>query len=426
VTLVVLLLACGVEPVPPAPTPTPAASPTQPEAPARRERPSEPLHDIDGDGFVACPSWEMVMGALPPADPYLQRVRNPRSMKGSLVYYGSAVGVGLLAPPGLHCEAGAGSDGVTLTLRRVADGPVVATVDRNSVDTSGRWDAVRAYGRHFPEREAYIQDVIDADVGVTRVDRGAFPEEILERPARGVVRFRTPPGATGSASLTQVAPSDGPSFGAIVDQYADEGHLSILAVSLGADLPLTAAQEDVVVRQFLRDIGPARPLRYTPAERAAIARAESAATRLADTLRTRLTRALETGTPASAVEVCTRDAPRVVATLARGNTRVGRASLRLRNPENAGPAWVSDWLTHRADHPPDEAYAVTRIVDGEARVLRPIRVEAPCLACHGDATTVAPDVRAALRARYPADEAAGYALGDLRGAVWASSPVNSR
>jgi hypothetical protein len=51
------------------------------------------------------------------------------------------------------------------------------------------------------------------------------------------------------------------------------------------------------------------------------------------------------------------------------------------------------------------------------RFLRPIRVAQPCLACHGTPATYSPAVRGLLRERYPQDQAVGYQVGDLRGAI---------
>lgn len=56
-------------------------------------------------------------------------------------------------------------------------------------------------------------------------------------------------------------------------------------------------------------------------------------------------------------------------------------------------------------------------------MIHPIAIEAPCLACHGPADGLAPEIRAKLTAAYPQDPATGYALGDLRGALWAEAPV---
>jgi hypothetical protein len=67
----------------------------------------------------------------------------------------------------------------------------------------------------------------------------------------------------------------------------------------------------------------------------------------------------------------------------------------------------------------DAQVAVMRehLPDGVAlRMMRGIVTEPVCLACHGEA--VAPDVRETILARYPGDGATGFAVGDLRGALW--------
>ena len=46
-----------------------------------------------------------------------------------------------------------------------------------------------------------------------------------------------------------------------------------------------------------------------------------------------------------------------------------------------------------------------------------------CLACHG--SEVSPEVREAIAARYPGDRATGFAVGDLRGALWVEVPAGT-
>jgi len=55
--------------------------------------------------------------------------------------------------------------------------------------------------------------------------------------------------------------------------------------------------------------------------------------------------------------------------------------------------------------------------------MKGIRVEAPCLLCHGD--PIDASLAAALAERYPADAAIGYAEGDLRGAFWVEVPSDT-
>ncbi len=91
---------------------------------------------------------------------------------------------------------------------------------------------------------------------------------------------------------------------------------------------------------------------------------------------------------------------------------IGRTSHRLRNPGNLAPGWAKP--------------AVNEIVDtawfaegpaGELGAILPIKLAAPCLACHGPADGLNEDVRSALAESYPDDQATGFAEGDLRGMV---------
>jgi hypothetical protein len=157
-----------------------------------------------------------------------------------------------------------------------------------------------------------------------------------------------------------------------------------------------------------------------------LARVDEALTQFAGTLRKKLGDALKEGGPAHAVNVCATDAPALYAKI-RADTgiTIGRSSLRLRTPADAAPPWVAEWLKARGERKAAGVEGIREIVDtgsGKvARVLRPIAIEAPCLACHG--AEVAPEVAAALAAKYPGDRATGYELGDLRGALYGEVAV---
>jgi hypothetical protein len=66
----------------------------------------------------------------------------------------------------------------------------------------------------------------------------------------------------------------------------------------------------------------------------------------------------------------------------------------------------------------DTAFA-TREVSGQVvtHYLRAIRVQEFCLACHGSPDSMTAPVKRVIAERYPADQATGYRLGDLRGAI---------
>jgi hypothetical protein len=149
---------------------------------------------------------------------------------------------------------------------------------------------------------------------------------------------------------------------------------------------------------------------------------------LAGALKARLQAAMSDGGPEAAARVCADEAQAMTKQIAdaRG-VSVGRSSLRLRNPANQGPDWVSAWLTEQGERPAAgvEGFARVDVVGTTrvARVLKPIPVDALCLTCHGPKETLTEPVRALLAARYPTDAATGYAVGDLRGAVWGEATV---
>lgn len=133
-----------------------------------------------------------------------------------------------------------------------------------------------------------------------------------------------------------------------------------------------------------------------------------------------LTDAMSHGIPA-AIEVCHTKAPQIATTLSRDGVVVGRATRKARNPANRAAGWQLDALAHfeaaRDRGEPLAKAQFTRVLaDGRVGYAEPLVIAEVCTACHGK--QLAPEVATALAARYPADEATGYAVGDLRGVAW--------
>lgn len=171
-----------------------------------------------------------------------------------------------------------------------------------------------------------------------------------------------------------------------------------------------------------RASSPSEPDEQPSQEEAALERARNAADQLATNLRSRLIAAMQESGPAGAVDVCSREAGQITARAgAQFDTRVGRASLRMRSDADA-PGWVRTWLEQNDGKSAAHVSGFERIEDGHARVLRPLAIQGPCLNCHG--SNLAPEVAAAIEERYPADQATGYELGDLRGALYAESAID--
>lgn len=166
------------------------------------------------------------------------------------------------------------------------------------------------------------------------------------------------------------------------------------------------------------------------ADAAALARAQLAAREFGAGLRGRLVAEMGRGGPIAALTVCADEAQAITAQAGESRgVRVGRSSLRLRNPVNSAPPWVDEWLRAQGERPAEGVVGLTAVVDGPdgrvARVIKPVAIEAPCLVCHGAPESIAPALLAVLRERYPDDRANGYAVGELRGALWAEAPVRA-
>ena len=161
----------------------------------------------------------------------------------------------------------------------------------------------------------------------------------------------------------------------------------------------------------------------------ALARARSAMKMLGTTLKGELVKTMKAEGPTAALQVCATDAQALTASVAaNAGVKVGRSSLRLRNPSDAGPNWVADWLKQQGERSATEVEGMATTAERDdgtsvVRALAPIAIEAPCLVCHGPDEGRSAELSAILADKYPGDKATGYALGDLRGAIWAEAPV---
>lgn len=138
-------------------------------------------------------------------------------------------------------------------------------------------------------------------------------------------------------------------------------------------------------------------------------------------LRAALMEAVAAGGPVSAIAVCRDIAPGIASELSRrSGAAVSRTSRRLRNPQNLPEPWQVEVLDGFAEQSAaDGALEHFSIESGRARYMKAIRIQPPCVACHGAA--IAPAIQTRLDADYPHDRARGYDVGDLRGAfvvIW--------
>jgi len=143
-----------------------------------------------------------------------------------------------------------------------------------------------------------------------------------------------------------------------------------------------------------------------------------------------LTEALQRS-PATAIAVCRTEAPAIAKAVAPAGVTVGRATRKPRNPANLATGWQAVALDHFEERAArgaglEGASRSTTLPDGRIGYAEPLMVQPLCLTCHGRANDLAPAIRDALAVRYPADQATGYAVGDLRGVAWVELPAPLR
>ncbi|MDJ0711519.1 MAG: DUF3365 domain-containing protein [Woeseiaceae bacterium] len=138
-------------------------------------------------------------------------------------------------------------------------------------------------------------------------------------------------------------------------------------------------------------------------------------------LKAELVAAMQIG-PVEAIAACKTAAPQIAASLSVDGVRMGRSSHKLRNPDNAPPAWLEPSISvfsairnQRQGETLVEGLVV-ELDGGRHGYAEPIFMQPLCLACHGE--SLAPDVAAKISELYPKDQATGFRDGDFRGVFW--------
>jgi hypothetical protein len=111
--------------------------------------------------------------------------------------------------------------------------------------------------------------------------------------------------------------------------------------------------------------------------------------------------------------------------------RFKRVSLKVRNPENTPDYYereiLRDFEAMKKAGTLKKTTVHKKVVSQDGgkylRYMKPLVIERSCLRCHGSKTKIPTDVRKFLKRFYPDDEATGYKLGDVRGAVSVKIPV---
>lgn len=140
-------------------------------------------------------------------------------------------------------------------------------------------------------------------------------------------------------------------------------------------------------------------------------------------LKGELESALRKGRSVQAISICHEVAPALAERYSiPPGVEVGRTSSRCRNPDNRPDSWEKKGLENLEKRRQQGEILAgmeywEEVEEGgktSFRYLRAIPVGARCLRCHGE--KIGSKLQKALQRIYPADQAVGYRLGELRGA----------
>lgn len=152
--------------------------------------------------------------------------------------------------------------------------------------------------------------------------------------------------------------------------------------------------------------------------------------KFAQTLQAELMSAMSGGGPPEAIRVCRDRAGQIADEIAReSGARIGRTSLKFRNPQNMPAAWqlpiLRKFETEGSSASADrlEKFERSPADRVKARYMSAIIAKPMCLACHGEPTGPVAEV---LQANYPHDRATGYEAGDIRGAFYVVWPETTQ
>ncbi len=167
----------------------------------------------------------------------------------------------------------------------------------------------------------------------------------------------------------------------------------------------------------------------TSSDNALTIEARGIATQFGEKLKTQLVSAMKAEGPVKAIEVCSVAAPAIAAEVSAGGWKVGRTSLKWRNPNSKPDAWERQTLAYFEAEKAKGA-SVTSLERSEIadvngvrtfRYMKAIPTDEPCLTCHG--SDIKQPVKAKLAELYPDDQGTGFAVGDIRGAFTLSKPL---
>lgn len=159
-----------------------------------------------------------------------------------------------------------------------------------------------------------------------------------------------------------------------------------------------------------------------------VERSKAVANELKKSLGGQLKQALEAGGPKMAIPVCKNIALPLTEELSNANEdlRISRTALRTRNSANQADTQsasvMQTWQAILSTDEPVPEYHVQQ-TDESVIVHLPIMMDEVCLKCHGDESQFSQALSEQIAELYPEDQATGFQLGALRGAIRIEFPL---
>lgn len=213
--------------------------------------------------FVGCKSD----GQLGPEDApngKPMRLSLPVKVAERIAYYKAEQGIGVLAPRGWHCFAGYGSNGYSLYISpdpfdgttlfsdswRGFSGPAIQ-VAGSTGDTSGRFEVAQAIARVFPNKRAFVENIIQQGEPASSFPFGPYPKDKLIYRNDDTVEYETPANREGLGTQSRLMENPHPIRGVII-LFGDTPDLLHLSLRLPSEL---ADLDSVIIQQVERDAG---------------------------------------------------------------------------------------------------------------------------------------------------------------------------
>lgn len=179
-----------------------------------------------------------------------------------LAYYKSEQGIGVLAPRGWHCFGGYGSNGYSLYVSpdpfdgatlfsdswRGFTGPAIE-IAGSTGDTSGRFEVARVIARVFPNRKAFVENVIKQGGSANSFPFGPYEKDKLIYRNDETVEYETPANREGLGTQSRLATNSHPIRGVAI-LVGDTPDLVQLSMRLPPEL---ADLDSLIIQQVEAD-----------------------------------------------------------------------------------------------------------------------------------------------------------------------------